>query len=60
MVVILSVSCIAVSFALSIFCSSGSLIAIIIFFSSLYMPYLAISLGSFGASGLGGVKNPSV
>jgi hypothetical protein len=42
------------------FCSPGSLRDIFIFFSLLYMPYPAISLGSSGSSGLGGIKEPSM
>jgi hypothetical protein len=53
-------SCIAVSSALTMFCSPGSLREIFIFFSLLYISYLAISLGSSSSSGLDGMKEPSV
>jgi hypothetical protein len=60
MAVSLSMSCIAVSSALSMYCSPGSLNDIFIFFSSLYILYHALSLGSSSTSGLNGIKEPSV
>jgi hypothetical protein len=55
-----SVLCMAVSSARRMFYSLGSLVKKFIFFSLLYIPYPAISLGLSGSSGFGGVYDPSV
>jgi hypothetical protein len=54
-VVSFNVLCMAVSSTRRMFCSPGSLIEIFMFLSLLYIPYLAISLGLFGSSELGGI-----
>jgi hypothetical protein len=46
--------------ALKMFWSPGSLNESFIFYSLLYMPYPAISLGSLGSLGFGGMKDPFV
>ena len=50
----------AISFAHRMFCSPGSLVEIFVFLSLLYIPYLAISLGLFGSSELGGIYGSTV
>jgi hypothetical protein len=54
-----NVSCIAVSFALRMFCSPGNLIEIFVFLSLSYIPYPTKSLG-FSSSSFGGIQDPSV
>jgi hypothetical protein len=51
---------VAVSSALSIFWSPGSLYANLILLFLLYMSYPAISLGLSSSSGFGGVYDPSM